>query len=55
MERTAPDEGAKVATNPPLSLPPDYDLKPPRETPKKADPDSTENEPSPDPSIHHLQ
>jgi hypothetical protein len=36
MERVTPDEKA-VTTNDPLSLPPDFDLKPPRESPKSAD------------------
>lgn len=36
MERIVPDEHA-VTTNPPLSLPPDYDLKPPRKSPKSAE------------------
>ena len=31
MDRTTPDEKA-VTTNDPLSLPPDFDLKPPRES-----------------------
>ena len=52
MERSQPDEG-KVRTNPPLSLPPDYNLKPPRESSKEADPNSTENGGPTDPSLKH--
>ncbi len=33
MERQVPDTN-QVTMNPPLSIPPDYALKPPRETPK---------------------
>jgi hypothetical protein len=36
MQRTVPDEKA-VTTNDPLSLPPEFDLKPPRESAKSAD------------------
>ena len=36
MSRTTPDE-TTVTVNDPLSLPPDFELKPPRESPKSAE------------------
>ncbi len=51
MEHKTPDEG-KIVTNQPLSLPPDYTLKPPRETSKADDPDSTDHPSPTDPGIH---
>ncbi len=51
MEHKTPDEGP-ITTNQPLSLPPDYTLKPPRETPKSEDPKSTDNPAPTDPQIH---
>jgi hypothetical protein len=36
MERVTPDEKT-VTINDPLSLPPDFELKPPRESPKSVD------------------
>ena len=52
MEHKTPDEG-NITTNPPLSLPPDYTLKPPRETSKSDDPKSTEHPEPTDPQIHN--
>ncbi len=54
MSRANPDEGV-VKTEQPLALPPDYSLRPPRETPKDVDPQSTDHPASPDPDLekHH--
>ncbi len=54
MNHAKPDEGP-VTTNQPLALPPDYTLKPPRETAKGTDPQSTDHPASTDPDLekHH--
>ncbi len=54
MARARPDDG-KIATEQPLALPPDYKLKPPRETPKDQDAASDANPASTDPDLekHH--
>jgi hypothetical protein len=54
MSHSRPDEGT-IVTNQPLALPPDYTLKPPRETSKDVDPASTDHPASPDPDLekHH--
>ena len=51
LERSSVEDGP-VATNQPLTIPPDYTLKPPRETPKESDPQSDEHPATTDPSIH---
>ncbi len=52
MSRSNVDDGVTVPTNSTLAIPPDFALKPPRETPKDSDADSTENQGPTDPSIH---
>jgi hypothetical protein len=51
MERSSVEDGP-VVTNQPLTLPPDYTLKPPRETPKGEDSQSNANPAATDPDIH---
>ncbi len=55
MERSNVDEGGTVPTEPTLAIPPDFDLKPPRETPKSEDAESTDHPAPTDPAIHSGQ